>query len=76
MSEMVERVADALKRKIGPSIDPRVCEMAAKIAIEAMREPTEAMLRAAKDRDDPFDIPAFADEHWQAMIHAALNDPA
>ena len=81
VSEMVERVAVALAKTNGGGFyDPNfyteeqrnVWRLKARDAIEEMREPTEGMLAAGKDRDDPFDLPAFAEEHWQAMIHEAL----
>lgn len=65
MSEMVQRVADHLRRKVGPAIDPSVCEMAAKIAIEAMREPTQAMVGVA-------DV-ILPDLPWREMIDEALR---
>ena len=72
MSEMVERVAKAIKRGIAddlPSAD------IARAAIEAMREPTEAMLHAGYDGlgreaaqyTGPEDV-------WPRMIDAALKD--
>ena len=69
MSEVVERVARAI---CCPNRACRVgCEVAkdyepqARAAIEALREPTGAMLKVAGD---------FGEE-WQAMISAALSEP-
>lgn len=46
---------------------------AARAAIEAMREPTDAMVDAAMDRDLlGYDAPPSS--VWQAMIDAALNE--
>ena len=91
MSEMVERVARAIwQESVGradwykwetfrPDAWGRCLSMAqARAAIEAMREPTEAMIEAARNEDDPgfCDEPGFAAPHkdaWQAMIDAALK---
>lgn len=61
MSEMVERVALALRRSIESSPHNfgdvgivRVYEDAARAVIEAMREPTEAMLEAVNSDAQPF----------------------
>ena len=48
----------------------------ARVAIEAMREPTEGMVKRGSDLDDwstGWCCPAFAKEHWIAMIDAALE---
>lgn len=51
---------------------------AARFAIEAMREPTEAMLAAPYHEGDGCDAQYMADEDfrcaWQAMIDAALAE--
>jgi hypothetical protein len=94
MSEMIERVAKAMFRSL--DADPRFigrddltpehpgwrlycCQ--AQAAIEAMREPTDAMVAAAHNSDfeswspepgegrDSLDL----DVAWRAMIDAALN---
>lgn len=81
MSEMVERVARAIAEEIngGKFDDARwynddqrdVHRRRARAAIEAMREPTEAMLTAGDSamirKDD-----AAADA-WQAMVDEALK---
>ena len=77
VSEMIDRVADALAEAIDQdSIDYRAM---ARAAIKAMREPTDEM-RAAVENDDSIqgglddcnqhDIP---DEAWRLMIDAALK---
>jgi len=87
MSEMIERVAEAIWdariERGGPGrtlmpwpLYPEAdwCRATARAAIEAMREPTEKMLEAG-------DLPGWDDyvtaglskEIWQAMIDAALN---
>lgn len=87
MSEMVERVAKALFQwqhghdrwdEAEPDVREDACE-AARAAIEAMREPTEAMCDAADALDRveagvlrtevPFDA-------WIAMIDEALKGDA
>lgn len=88
MSEMVERVARAIEEKLGeltsgdyslnyrhPDGDGELAsEIVARAAVEAMREPTEAMLEAA-DRlmgveEDGFPSPRSA---YIAMIDSALH---
>lgn len=43
----------------------------ARAAIQAMREPTEAMLLAGERAEELGDSPAY--KHWRAMIDAALS---
>lgn len=67
MSEMVERVASALiarRALAGREEDPHTL---ARIAIEAMREPTKAMLKAGTMYVTP------PHKVWPAMIDAALK---
>lgn len=78
MSEMVERVARAIQATRGPRenwdrVTPATRDLwmaDARAAIEAMREPTEAMTdagwRRIEERDD-------AAENWRMMIDAALK---
>jgi len=88
MISMVERVARALHaRKYGEWYEgpctvtdsQRECLADARAAIEAMREPTEAMYRAAyKEQDDSAihnygAAPTF-DDYWSTAIDAALNE--
>lgn len=53
MSEMIERVARAIGEKFAPAVNMNVpyakvmLDMAARAAIEAMREPTDKMYNAA-----------------------------
>lgn len=49
-----------------------ICRSAARAAIEAMREPTEAMVLAGCERDDGADR-TNADGVYRAMINAALG---
>ena len=84
MSEMVERVAKALYiAEIGPAIGPfdwdideagevaaRNYRKMARAAIEAMREPTEAMVRAGGDVTES---DAIAIATWHAMIDEAIR---
>jgi hypothetical protein len=73
MSEIIDRVADAIKAAIndgaksdfGTATFPEL----ARAAIAAMREPTEAMIQRAREErylDEPHDT-------WQSMIDAALD---
>lgn len=78
-SEMVEQVARAIKRaRALPGTNPvarlsDVDRRAARAAIEAMREPTEAMLDAACQADGSRRPNPEALIHWQAMIDTALE---
>ncbi len=63
MSDMIERVAKAI---CGPE-DPCRLDLA-RAAIEAMREPTDAMCGAWDVGDTPEAKPC-----WQAMIDEALR---
>lgn len=90
-AEMVERVARAIASKLETNPDEMIEDMScvgshpawteyeesARAAIEAMREPTEAMrdaggVVAGSRRDDP-DCPT-AEAVWSAMISAALKE--
>jgi len=79
MSEMVERVARAIANNLGPLGDLRYymsdeeAMSAARAAIEAMREPTDAMWDAGPVINDPNDY--GPQDVWDAMINAALADP-
>lgn len=85
MSEMIENVAKAIHDEVegvtGPNDDSGGGHYmrAARAAIAAMREPTQAMLDAAIPRyqehnrgDDPY-ASEMAD-YWTTMIDAALGD--
>lgn len=74
--------AIALTRKISDkkwaamsSYDKECILRCARAAIEAMREPTPAIVDAGFDFMDAYraDIAAYARECWQAMIDAALS---
>jgi hypothetical protein len=71
MSEMVERVAQALADAEYRSYDGDAnhYEMA-RAAIAAMREPTDDMICAAKDEDMAWNV----GDVWRAMIDEALAD--
>ena len=74
MNEMVGQVALALMEEGG--LSATAAHGLARIAIAAMREPTEAMIEARYDQEPP-DQPI--DKHsavavWQAMIDAALKE--
>ncbi|ASQ11852.1 hypothetical protein CDO22_17820 [Sinorhizobium meliloti] len=94
MSTMVERVARALCVNEGENPDsptphnPHVDFVwqyyrgPARAAIEAMMEPTDAMLDAVADEEDRRGIPSgvigalIAEEAWPLMIQAALKEQA
>lgn len=83
MSEMVERVGRALAKQEGYAYDPEPYDARARAAIEAMREPTEAMWDAAEEHNsggggimddgslerNVYDL----EKVWPAMIDAALK---
>ncbi len=86
MSEMVERVAYAIAKAEQPNMGLSWCMNApnrerccvlARAAIEAMREPAEAMVEKGSetmDGDDNFYIGTrAAKEAWQAMINEAMK---
>jgi hypothetical protein len=87
---MIERVARALHSRVDDRLwtDPRVAMLErdewrdlARAAIEAMREPTEAMVDRFVSRALCVSVhgdggwSAYAREQWQAMIDAALVPP-
>lgn len=79
MSEMVERVAAAIKSEFRPpdgipsmTLSDDACTRFARAAVAALRDPTESMLRAGakgcgEDREE------VAGGAWEAMIDAALK---
>lgn len=86
--EMLDRVARAIcaARRTCPVKDPcGSCANLARVAIEAMREPTEAMIEAGYDADIPggrYGEPTFRESSvdkadvtviWHDMIDAALK---
>ncbi len=81
MSEMVERVAQAMQRASRP--DALVNSYAiflARVAIEAMREPTASMLIGARDWSLKKNGQGVGDDQatgcWQAMLDAVLTEDA
>jgi hypothetical protein len=72
MSEMVERVAVALFSHYMTAL-PDNATAIARIAIAAMREPTEAMIEAAKTNHWTCDGETGMDGVWRDMIDAALK---
>jgi hypothetical protein len=88
MSEMIELVAVAIEResrmRIGTA-DSNVnavfegAKLAARAAIKAMREPTDAMLNAAETAaswENELDERTQASVAWKAMIDEALKNDA
>lgn len=85
MSEMIERVAKAIFKDYDWSFAPKapfeeqelhlqeIFRNLAKAAIAAMREPTDAMVKAAWRRNDDNDGKEADRENWQSMIDAALS---
>lgn len=63
---MIERVAEAIWNEMGTGKSNR--RDFARVAIKAMREPTDAMIEAG------WNFPGSQpDDHWQAMIDEALK---
>lgn len=77
MSEMIERIADALDGCLASQshqvdfVHKHYC-LIARVAIETMRKPTDAMLDAAYAIDTTLD-PVAPGDAWQAMIDEALK---
>ena len=69
MTDMIERVADAIQHQMGS--DDNMPEDFARAAIAAMREPTPEMIFTG-DAFEPDGISAEA--IWVAMIDAALEE--
>lgn len=69
MTEMIERVAKAIceAQSLGRESDRHI----ARVAIEAMRKPTAAMLDACYEND----LVMHPHRAWAPMIDAALNTP-
>jgi hypothetical protein len=74
---MVERVSRALNAAVQDDDNEMACviianrdDILARAAIEAMREPTDAMTEAG---DEMADWECNADRIWQAMIDQALK---
>jgi hypothetical protein len=69
MSEMIERVAQAICGDDNPANILTIHRSRALAAIEAMREPTQAMSDAAAEKPGQM---SYTDV-WQAMIDAAVS---
>lgn len=74
VTSMVERVARAIQAKLDYEFAERgglaaeeMAAIAARAAIEAMREPTDAMVDAGQWQVDPVSL-------YQSFIDAALNE--
>ncbi len=76
MSEMIERVALALEpkcRAFGKGDMPmQVAREFARAAIEALREPTDAMVKAGYRDDSEGANDCDTADQWRRMIDAAL----
>lgn len=77
---MIEKIAareaefDGRELIAMPMADRKRYFQRARLAIETMREPTESMITAGKDADDPGCERANAETHWGSMIDAALAE--
>ncbi len=67
-NEMVERVGKVLRMIEGCHEGCNHCKRAAKAAIEAMKEPTQAMIKAGDLSEN------MAVEVWKDMVEAALKE--
>ena len=85
MSEMLERVTEAIWDASHDSfggvevIVPRIAAARlARVAIAAMREPTEAMVDASREEGVHYndDARGYVANEWRAMIDAAIAEPA
>ncbi|MCK1445413.1 hypothetical protein IVB43_23800 [Bradyrhizobium sp. 48] len=79
MSEIVQRMAKAIEAeifKIEPGSTPQMrLENAARAALQAAREPTEAMEKAGAHKwDEDWCTQTNALNMWQAMIDEAVKD--
>lgn len=77
MSEMVERVATAIRKR---ALEYQIARLAAtdatylaRAAIEEMREPTDEMLTAVNGNRLQYDEAVIEHADWRAMIDAALK---
>lgn len=70
MSEMVERVEEAIRRRMARDGGYELSDLA-RAAIEAMREPTTDMENAGAEADD-YGLDAV--QSWSVMIDAALKE--
>ena len=86
MSEMVERIAKAMFQHANPHLDPdfilagntdpdwKIFEWHARVAIAAMREPTEDMIESGFIKPPQWDHDsATVLDVWQCMIDEALK---
>lgn len=84
MSDMVEKVARAVCIALGHepeewAYSERVrerCRRIARAAMQAMREPTKAMLQAGRLNDSEDGASGNPESIWQAMVNAALKGEA
>ena len=65
---MISRISAALSPHLGPGSSDR--DQIVRVVLAAMREPTDAMLKAALR----FDVLSDADRAWPAMIDEALSE--
>ncbi len=68
-NEKIEQVAKAISIAAHMPFDMNACERIAIASIEAMKEPTQAMLDAGA-----YDLDMTLEQQWQRMIEAALKD--
>lgn len=75
-TEMQNRVAEAIFNACSGYMLRINCNAPARAAIEAMREPTAAMIEASDIGDEEFNVTnsvACTREFWKTMIDAALK---
>ena len=75
-TEMVERIASAIRNSTPGFMRAETAEAIARVAIEAMLIPTQPMIDAGQEhvQDNAFDRER-ASTIWDAMISAALAQP-
>ena len=72
---MVERVATAISNAMAEhGATPIWSDRIARAAIEAMREPTQAMIDKGDDKVSPDVCGILTDEIYRAMIDTALKE--
>ena len=74
-SEMIERVARAIRPALSFDAPVSLSHEAARAAIDAMREPTKGMIEVGRNAiGSDFDHWAAPDDTWRTMIDAALEE--
>lgn len=77
MSEMIKRVARAIEAEVGKlaSYDniPGFYDVIARACIQALHDPTDAMIQAGDNVESAVSFVLVAEDVWRAMIAEALK---